>query len=75
MDMDKHIAMGLKPLVNLHPTNPPINRGRLFTKVNGNKICSIEILLPSAKADGTFNVQLKWALATLLMMSIKCLFQ
>ena len=29
--------MGLKLLVNLHFNNPPINRGKQFTKVNGNK--------------------------------------
>jgi hypothetical protein len=75
MDIGKHVEMGLKPLVHLQPSNSPTCRGRLFTKVNGNKINYTIILLPSALADGTVNVQFNWALATFLIHSIKCLFQ
>lgn len=67
--MYKNFRMGLKPLVNFHFTNPPINRGWLFTEVNGNKINSSTVILPSALADGYNKLLLEWALATFVILS------
>jgi len=62
--MDKNFGMGLKTPLQPHSTNP-------FTKVNGNKINSFAVLLPSALADGFDKLLMKWALATLIIISIQ----
>ncbi len=53
--------MGLKPLVHPHFTNP-------FTEVNGNRINSSAVLLPSALADGFYRLLLEWALASFMLL-------
>ena len=45
--MDKYFNMGLKPLEHQLSQNPPINRGKQFTKVNGNNTICSYFLLPS----------------------------
>jgi hypothetical protein len=66
--MDKNLEMGLKPLEHLLSQNP-------FTKVNGNKTNSSSVLLPSALADGLDKLLWNWALATFIIISLKCLIQ
>ena len=50
--MDKYFNMGLKPLEHQFSQNPPINRGKQFTKVNGNNKNFSSFFFPSALADG-----------------------
>jgi hypothetical protein len=58
------LRMGLKPLNHLYLSNP-------FTKVNGNlevNSNSVGYLLPSALADGFYNLLLDLALATFYLV-------
>lgn len=66
--MNKNFTMGLKPLVHPHLTNP-------FTEVNGNRINTFAVFLPSVLADGLDKLLLKRALATSIILSPKRLIQ
>ena len=73
--MYKFLKMGLKPLEHQPSQNP-------FTKVNGNKTNFSSFLLPSAScpsgrrvADGFDKLLWNWALATFVIISLKCLIQ
>ena len=66
--MDKYFNMGLKPLEHQFSQNPPINRGKQFTKVNGNNKNFSSFFFPSALADGLNKLLWNWALATFIII-------
>ena len=73
--MNKNFTMGLKPLVHPHLTNP-------FTEVNGNRINSFAVFLPSAScpsgrrvSDGLDKLLLRRAVVTSNILSPKRLIQ